>query len=71
MALDALLAGPVRVVNVGLESFARDLAANGAAVVQVDWKPSSTPVDPLAETANAEALRRIDAALKKVPAEAI
>ena len=27
MTLDALLAGPVRVVNVGLESFARDLAA--------------------------------------------
>ncbi len=34
-----LLAGPVRVVNIGLPGFARDLAANGAAVVQVDWTP--------------------------------
>ena len=39
MSIDALLAGPVRVVNVGLEGFARDLAANGAAVAQVDWTP--------------------------------
>lgn len=37
--IDALLAGPLRVVNVGLGGFARDLAANGAAVVQVDWSP--------------------------------
>jgi uncharacterized protein DUF1116 len=35
----SLLAGPVRVVNIGLSGFARDLAANGAAVVQVDWAP--------------------------------
>ena len=34
-----LLAGPVRVVNLGLAGFARDLAANGAAVAQVDWTP--------------------------------
>ena len=34
-----LLAGPVRVVNLGLESFARDLAARGAPVAQVDWRP--------------------------------
>lgn len=37
--MDSLLAGPLRVVNIGLESFARDLAANGAAAVQVDWTP--------------------------------
>jgi hypothetical protein len=37
--LHALLTGPVRVVNIGLASFASDLAANGAAVVQVDWTP--------------------------------
>jgi hypothetical protein len=37
--IGALLAGPVRVVNIGLAGFARDLAANGAAVVQVDWTP--------------------------------
>jgi len=35
----ALLAGPLRVVNIGLGGFARDLAANGAAVAQVDWTP--------------------------------
>jgi hypothetical protein len=34
-----LLAGPVRVVNIGLAAFARELDANGAAVVQVDWAP--------------------------------
>ena len=34
-----LLAGPVRVVNIGLAGFARDLAANGAAVAQVEWTP--------------------------------
>jgi hypothetical protein len=38
-SISSLLGGPVRVVNVGLAGFARDLAANGAAVVQVDWTP--------------------------------
>src|SRR5688572_32034041 len=60
--INALLRGPVRVVNVGLEGFARDLAANGAAVVQVDWRPSLLPFDEKIERANAEALRRILAA---------
>jgi hypothetical protein len=62
MPIDELLAGPVRVVNVGLEGFARDLAGNGAAVVQVDWKPSRFPSNEKAEEANREALRRILAA---------
>ncbi|HEX2331991.1 MAG TPA: DUF1116 domain-containing protein [Burkholderiales bacterium] len=62
MSVDALLAGPVRVVNVGLEGFARDLAANGAAVVQVDWKPPRFGFDEKIEAANREALRRILAA---------
>jgi hypothetical protein len=35
----SLLAGPLRVVNIGLPAFARDLAANGVAVAQVDWAP--------------------------------
>src|SRR5882672_2626450 len=65
-----LLAGP-RVVNIGLAGFARDLAANGVPVVQVDWRPPSRFHDLLAgleqhaaqiEAANAEALRRILAA---------
>ena len=62
MSVDALLAGPVRVVNVGLEGFARDLAANGAAVVQVDWKPPRFGFDEKIEAANREVLRRILAA---------
>jgi hypothetical protein len=62
MSIDALLAGSLRVVNVGLESFARDLAANGAAVAHVDWSPPKFPFDERIEGANAEALRRILAA---------
>jgi hypothetical protein len=62
MSIDALLSGPVRVVNIGLESFARDLAANGAAVAQVDWTPPRFVFDQAIEEANAEALRRILAA---------
>ena len=38
-AIQNLLQGPVRVVNVGLAGFARDLAANGEAVAHVDWTP--------------------------------
>ena len=34
-----LLAGPVCVVNVGLESFVHDLRACGIGVVDVDWVP--------------------------------
>jgi hypothetical protein len=60
--INALLQGPVRVINVGLESFARDLAANRAAVAQVDWSPAALPFDEEVEEANAEALRRILAA---------
>src|SRR5438067_2792721 len=66
--MSSLLGGPPRVVNIGLAGFARDLAANGAAVVQVDWRPPSRLSALLAalearapqiEQANAEALRRI------------
>jgi FdrA protein len=35
----ALLDGPVRVVNVGLEMFARSLLDQGVPVVAVDWQP--------------------------------
>ena len=34
-----LLSGPVRVANIGLAAFARDLATVGTPVVQVDWTP--------------------------------
>jgi hypothetical protein len=38
-SIQSLLQGPVRVVNVGLAGFARDLAVNGETVAQVDWTP--------------------------------
>jgi hypothetical protein len=73
--IDALLAGPVRVVNIGLAGFARDLAANGAAVAQVDWTPPAggkpellsaltrlIEIESEIEKANREALSRIVAA---------
>jgi hypothetical protein len=65
----SLLAGPVRVVNIGLPGFARDLAANGAAVAQVDWAPPRAELvsvlsrisshEEKIEKANREALARI------------
>ena len=35
----ALLAGPVRVINVGLEGFATELKAQGVAVTHLQWSP--------------------------------
>lgn len=35
----ALLAGPPKVINVGLEAFARELDAAGTQVVHVNWTP--------------------------------
>ena len=37
--LKSLLDSPPRIVNVGLDTFARDLEAHGNHVVQVDWVP--------------------------------
>ncbi len=34
-----LLNGPLGVINLGLEEFARDLVDQGVAVVHVDWSP--------------------------------
>jgi len=31
--------GPLRVINIGLELFAEQLAADGVAVIHVDWRP--------------------------------
>jgi len=39
MSLDRLLGQPLVVVNIGLELFASELAAEGATVVHVDWRP--------------------------------
>jgi hypothetical protein len=66
-----LLGAPPRVVNLGLEDFARDLQAQGAAVVHLDWAPPAGGDPELArllarlgalervETANREALGRL------------
>jgi FdrA protein len=35
----SLLAAPPRVINIGLERFAEDLAAQGIAVLHVQWAP--------------------------------
>ncbi len=48
-AVDDLLRSPLRVVNVGLEAFARDLEARGVDVVQVDWTPPAGGDPRLAE----------------------
>ena len=58
----ALLAGPVRVVNVGLAGFARELAANGAAVVQIDWAPPAAGKPELLSALSRLDGERIDAA---------
>ncbi len=32
---------PLRVINIGVETFAEDLKAAGVPVVQLDWRPPS------------------------------
>ncbi len=41
-AVRGLLAGPLRVVNVGLEQFAESLQSQGVPVVSVDWRPPAS-----------------------------
>jgi hypothetical protein len=75
MASKSLLAAAPRVVNVGLRSFADDLAARGIAVAHVDWRPPApgrgkardllswlSRFEKQIEKANAEGLRRMLAA---------
>ncbi|PKL23232.1 MAG: hypothetical protein CVV47_16180 [Spirochaetae bacterium HGW-Spirochaetae-3] len=71
-----LFGGELRAINLGLESFAADLVREGAAAVQVDWRPPAggdrkaiAALDAIAagttvdvKKANAEAVRRILAA---------
>ncbi len=39
METDKLLQSEVRVINIGLESFARDLQARETPVIHIDWSP--------------------------------
>jgi len=41
VSLASLLGQPLRVVNVGLELFARELEADNVVVVHVEWRPPS------------------------------
>jgi len=75
VSAEALLRSQVRVVNIGLESFAQDFTRLGVPVVQVDWRPPAggeprliAALDRLAldgdriRAANAQALERMLAA---------
>ena len=53
-ALTGVLGQPLRVVNLGLEVFAAELEAEGAAVIHVDWRP------PAGGPAVAALLARLD-----------
>lgn len=44
----ALLTEPVRVINVGLEGFATELAAQGVAVTHLQWSPPAGGDEKLA-----------------------
>ena len=70
--LSSLLGGAPRIVNIGLRSFADELAARGAAVAHVDWRPPAPGRDKVLDRlewlgrhakkidkANAEGLRRM------------
>ena len=41
MSVASMLGQPLRVVNVGLGLFARELDSDGVVVVHVDWRPPS------------------------------
>ncbi len=54
MSFDPGLDRPLSVINIGLEVFARDLAAQDVPVVHVDWRP------PVGSLDVAELLARLD-----------
>ena len=45
MSVEALLTQPPRVINLGLEVFAREVEAAGVAVLHVDWRPPAGSPD--------------------------
>jgi hypothetical protein len=45
MTLDDGLDQPLRVINVGLELFAAEVEAQGARVLQIDWRPPAGGAD--------------------------
>ena len=61
-----LLSGPVRVINIGLPGFARDLAAAGSPVAQVDWTPPAGGRPEYLAALSALNTGRVDAANREV-----
>ena len=55
-----LLNSPVRTINIGLPAFARDLAAVGSAVVQVDWTPPAGGRPEYLEALSCLGTQRVD-----------
>jgi FdrA protein len=45
VSVETLLARPLRVINLGLEIFAREVEAAGVEVVHVDWRPPAGSPD--------------------------
>ena len=66
-----LLAGPVRVVNVGLGQFAADLRAAGVEVVEVEWSPPAADPDALALADRLEAAGAAGERIEAANAEAV
>ncbi|HEU4367872.1 MAG TPA: fdrA domain protein [Methylomirabilota bacterium] len=54
MSVETLLARPLRMINLGLEVFAREMEAAGAEVVHVDWRPPAGSPDMAALLARLE-----------------
>jgi len=54
MTLDDGLDQPLRVINVGLDLFAEQAAAQGTAVLHVDWRPPAGGTDIAALLAQLE-----------------
>jgi hypothetical protein len=54
MTLDDGLDRPLRVINVGLDLFAEQVEAQGAAVLHVDWRPPAGGTDIAALLAQLE-----------------
>lgn len=49
MEIETLLKAEIRVINVGLREFARDLEARKTPVVHVEWSPSAVKNPKIAE----------------------
>ncbi|MBU2693502.1 DUF1116 domain-containing protein [Pimelobacter sp. 30-1] len=66
MSIDSLFSGGLRPVNLGLDMFADDLAAQGAVPVRMDWRPPGggdpALVAALARLERPDVAERIDAA---------